>query len=149
LALIEYLSVGSLLVLVFTTIWSYRYTRLAKRIDDPERRPSGPALQKTVWTGIVASTLGITFSMLVLLFEVFQLLFYMLRAPQAGVPVVQTTGGPASWVSAADVVSILALVVATFVEIAVLVFSLWLLYRATRASPEYLCAGAGDETAPA
>jgi hypothetical protein len=53
----------------------------------------------------MASTLGIVFSMLVMFLEVAQLLIYFLRAPQAGIPVVQTTGGPVSWVTAADILS--------------------------------------------
>src|SRR5215475_10340451 len=117
--LIEYLSIAGLLVLAFTTLWSYRYTRLAARLADPERRPAQTALQRTVWTGIKASTIGIAFSMLVMLFEVGQLLIYFLRAPQAGIPVIQTTaGGPASWVSAADIAGLMALLLTMFVEVA-------------------------------
>ena len=85
----------------------------------------------------MASTLGIVFSMLVMFFEVAQLLIYFLRAPQAGIPVVQTTGGPASWVSAADIVSLMALLLTMFVEIVVLAFGLWLLFRTMTASIEF------------
>ena len=103
--LIQYLTIASLLVLAFTTVWFYRYTRLAARLADPARRPTEFSVQRTVWTGVMASTIGIIFSMLVMFFEVAQLLIYFLRAPQAGIPVVQTTSGAASWVSAADIVS--------------------------------------------
>jgi hypothetical protein len=135
--LIEYLSIASLLVLAFTAFWFFRYTRLAVRIADPGRRPSEDAVQQTVWTGVKASTIGIVFSMLVMFFEVAQLLIYFLRAPQAGIPVVQTTGGPASWVSAADIASLMALLLTMFVEVAVLAFSLWLLFRTTIPSAEF------------
>ncbi|HEY6754573.1 MAG TPA: DUF3611 family protein [Pseudolabrys sp.] len=135
--LIEYLSIASLLVLAFTAFWFFRYTRLAVRIADPGRRPSEDAVQQTVWTGVKASTIGIVFSMLVMFFEVAQLLIYFLRAPQAGIPVVQTTGGPASWVSAADIASLMALLLTMFVEVVVLAFSLWLLFRTTIPSAEF------------
>ena len=136
--LIQYLSLAGLLVLVFTTLWSYRYTRLAARIANPGRRPDETTVQGTVWTGIKASTVGILFSMIVMFFEVGQLLIYFLRAPQAGIPVVQTTsGGPASWVSAADIAGLMALLLTMFVEVAVLAFSLWLLYRTTTPSVEF------------
>ena len=79
--LIQYLSLAGLLVLVFTTMWSYRYTKLAARIADPERRPEWATFQGTVWTGIKASTVGILFSMIVMFFEVGQLLIYFLCAP--------------------------------------------------------------------
>jgi len=135
--LIQYLTIASLLVLAFTTVWFYRYTRLAARIADPEQRPTESSVQRTVWTGVMASTLGIVFSMLVMFFEVAQLLIYFLRAPQAGIPVVQTTGTPASWVSAADILSLMALILTMFVEVAVLAFGLWLLLRTMIASAEF------------
>jgi hypothetical protein len=135
LPVVEYLTIVSLLVLAFTTLWSYRYTRLAKRIADPQQATSALALNRTAWTGVVASTLGIVFSMLVMLLEVAQLLVYFLRAPQAGVPVIQTTGGgPASWVSAADIMSLMALILTLGAELVVLLLSLWLLFRTRVAS---------------
>ena len=137
LPLIEYLSIAGLCVLAFTALWSFRYTRLGIRLADPERRPTREAVRRTVWTGIKASTLGIVLSMLVMLFEVIQLLIYFLRAPQAGVPVVQTTEGTTSWVSAADIAGLLALLLTTYVEVTVLVFSLWLLFRTTLPSLEF------------
>ena len=36
---------------VFTTMWSYRYTRLAERISDSTRRPSVFLVQKAAWIG--------------------------------------------------------------------------------------------------
>jgi hypothetical protein len=145
LVLVGYLTIAGFLVLIFTTIWSYRYTRLAESISDSAGRPSVFVVQKAAWIGVALSALGIVFSMLVILFEVAQLLIYFLRAPQAGVPVIQTTaGGQASWVSAADIMHLMALVVTTFGEFTVLAFSLWLLFRATLPSAEYPHAG-GDE----
>ena len=136
-ALIEYLTLASLLVLAFTTIWFYRYTRLAGRIAEPDRRPSASSIQRIAWIGVAASILGIVFSALVMMFEVTQLLLYFLRAPQAGVPVVQTTsGGPASWVSASDILSLMGLIFAMLIEVIVLALSLWLLFRATAAFTE-------------
>jgi len=127
-----------LLILVFTTVWSYRYTRLAWQLAEPEREQSQHVLQRAAWIGVAVGAVGIVFSMLVILFETMQLLIYFLRAPQAGVPVIQTTGGQAaSWVSAADIMSLMALVLTMSGEIAVLTFSLWLLFRATIPSPEF------------
>jgi hypothetical protein len=137
LALVQYLTIVSLLVLAFTTIWFYRYTRLAKRIADPRHRPPATSVQRTAWIGVAASTVGIVLSLLIMLFEAVQLLVYFLRAPQAGVPVVQTTAGPASWVSAADIVSLLALIVTVSVEIAVLGMGLWLLFRSMLEFADY------------
>ncbi len=134
-ALVEYLTIAGLLVLAFTTYWSYRYTRLARRLNDPDRRPTFPVLIRAAWVGITASTMGIVFSLLVMLIEVAHLLFYFLKAPQGGVPVIQTTSAEsASWVSAVDMLSLLALIFSLLAELIVLVFSLWLLFRSTLAA---------------
>lgn len=139
LTVIEHLTVLNLLVLVFTTIWFYRYRRLATRIADPASAPSRASLLRTVWTGLTASSLGAMSSMVLLLLEVGQLLFYFLSAPQGGVPAIQTTpigGGAGSWVSAVDVASLMALLLTLTAEVVVLVFGLWLLFRTSRAPAE-------------
>jgi hypothetical protein len=137
LPLVEYLTAASLLVLVFTIVWFYRYTRLAKRLADPATRPSVLAVTRTVWTGIVVGSLGILVSMLLLIIETGNLLFNFLKAPQGGVPVFQTTDAQAmGWVSTIDMASLMALSLFLFAELIVLVFSLWLLFRTTQVAAE-------------
>jgi Protein of unknown function (DUF3611) len=135
--LVKYLTVASLLVMTFTTIWSYRYTMLAGHIADPDRRPPASTIRRTAGVGVAASMVGLVLSMLIMLFEVTQLFLHFLRAPKAGVPVVQTTGSPATWVSAGDILNLAVIILITFVEVVVLVFSLWLLFRASTSSTEY------------
>lgn len=140
LPIVEYLTAVSLLVLVFTTFWFHRYTGLAKSLADPDSGTTESTVLATVWTGLVASSAGILFSILVMLIEVGQLLFYFLAAPQGGIPAIQTTmgmGGSASWVSAVDLVSLMALVLVLAAEVIVLVFSLWLMFRTTQVSGEF------------
>jgi hypothetical protein len=134
LSFVEYLTVANLLILIFTTVWFYRHAYLAQRIADPASCLSASSVIRSVWTGLVASSLGILFSMLVMVIETAHLLYYFLKAPQGGVPVIQTTGaGPASWVSAIDMASLMALSLLVFAELIVLIFSLWLLFRTTQA----------------
>jgi len=135
-ALIEYLTIGSLLVLGFTTFWFYRYTRLATQVAESDHRPSVPSLKRAAWIGVAASTLGIVFSALVMMFDVIQLLLYFLHAPQAGVPVIQMSGDAASWVSASDMLSLLGLIFTILAEIVVLTLSLWLLFRTAAQASE-------------
>ena len=131
------LTVVSFLILLFTTFWSYRYTLLARRLRQPEGRPTEAYVIRSVWTGVVASTAGMLFSMVVLLLEAGSLLFRFLKAPQGGIPVIQTSGvEDAYWVSAVDMVSLIALILTLFAEVIVLVFSLWLLFRTTVSSRE-------------
>lgn len=142
LPLVEYLTIAGLLVLAFTTAWFYRYTRLAKKLADPQEHVSQAEAQRVAWIGVAGGTLGLVFSMLIMLLEVAHLLIYFLRAPQAGVPVIQTAGGaPASWVSAVDVMSLMALILTMFGELLVLVFSLWLLFRTVIATTQFTPTG--------
>jgi hypothetical protein len=135
---VEYLTIANLLILVFTTCWAYRYTRLARRIAVPDRRPSESHVTRTVWTGVVAGAVGLLFSMTVMFVEAANLLFTFLKAPQAGIPVIQTSGAEAPhMVSSVDMVSLMALILIQFSVLFFLVFSLWLLFRTTLNSSEY------------
>ena len=134
----EWLTIANLVILAFTTFWSYRYTKVGQRIADPAQRPPEASVVKLVWTGVVASMIGMLYSMLVILIEAANLLFYFLKAPQAGVPVINTAGAESPhFVSAVDMVSLLILILTLFGELIVLVFSLWLLFRTSLSSPEY------------
>lgn len=135
LPLVEYMTTANLLVLLFTIFWSYRYTRLSKRMADPTRAPSESQLTRIVWIGVAVITLGMLFSLLVLTMEVSALMFYFLRAPQGGIPVVQTSGNATYWVSSVDMVSLMALTLTLLAELIVLIFNLCLLYRMTRRVP--------------
>jgi hypothetical protein len=131
-----YLSVANFLLLLVTICWSYRYTRLGRRLRDPENRPSESQVTGIVWTGVVASTVGMFVSMLVIIIEAGNLLFFFLQAPQGGIPVVQASGNTPYWVSTMDMVSLMAAILTLFAELLVLVFSLWLLFQTTLGSPE-------------
>lgn len=128
---VAYLSFASTLLLLFTIVWFYRYTRLAKTLVDPATRPPSSAVVRTVWIGLAASGLGIVFSLLVMLMEVGQLLYHFLAAPQGGIPAIQTVGGSASWVSAVDLVSLMSLILDLSAELIALLLGLWLLFRTT------------------
>jgi len=132
----NYLSYGSLLVMLFTIFWFYRYTRLADRIVDPELRPPQSSVTQTLWIGLGASGLGILFSMILMMNAVLRLLFILLATPQTGVPISATGGDPAKTLSAIDAVSLTSLLFILTAELIVLAFSLWLLFRVTRPPAE-------------
>lgn len=130
----NYLSFGSLLVMVFTTFWFYRYTRLGKRIADPELRPPQSSALRTLWIGLWAGCLGIFFSML-LLSAVGRVLFVLMANPQTGMQIAQSLGtDPTKSLSAMDAVSLTSLLFLLTAELLVLTLSLWLLFRTTRPS---------------
>lgn len=130
LPFVQYFSTIDLFLLIFIVFWFYRYTRIGRRMRRSPERVSVSAARRTVWIGLVATTFAILFSMLVLLFEVGNMLFYFLAAPQAGVPTFQTTvNGFASWVSAVDMMNLLSLILTLGGEILALIIGLLLLFR--------------------
>ena len=144
----NYLSFGSLLVMVFTTFWFYRYTRLGKRIADPELRPPQSSALRTLWIGLWAGCLGIFFSMLLLLSAVGRMLFVLMANPQTGMQIAQGLGtDPTKSLSAMDAVSLTSLLFLLTAELLVLTFSLWLLFRTTRPSAAIAEATSDDQEA--
>jgi hypothetical protein len=138
LPFVEYLTIASFIILLFTVYWFFRYTRLAASIADVHGRPTQSSLIATVWTGVLANVVGIFFSMVVILLDVGNLLFHFLAVPQAGVPVIQAQGlAPSSWVSSLDILSVMSLILTLGAEVVVLILGLWLLFRTTQPSLEY------------
>jgi hypothetical protein len=136
--LTEYLAIIGLVILTFTTCWSFYYTRLANKIRDPEQRPSQQSLVGKLWVGLWASSLGIAVSLLTLFIEASWLLMLFLKAPQGGVPIIRTElENRSDWVSAIDAVSLLAEVSTLAGEFLLLGLTLWLLFRITRLSEGY------------
>ena len=133
----NYLSYGGLMVMLFTILWFYRYTRLGSRIADPGLRPSQSSVIHTLWIGMWASCLGIVFSMLLLLRAVARLLFVLMTMPQTGIPIAAVSGGDgARTLSAIDAASLTSLLIMLTAEFIVLIFTLWLFFKVTRPSNE-------------
>ncbi len=135
---VDYLAFLGLGMLLFTTFWSYRYTRVARRLADPDKPPSWTAVFRTLWIGVWASCIGIFVSVVLLVIEVVRLLIHFLKAPQGGVPVIRTeTDDRAAWVSAMDIVSLLAELCTLIGELVIVGFTLWLLFKVFRQAGDF------------
>lgn len=129
LGFMDYLALAGLLILLFTTFWSYRYTRLGRWIADPESPTDWGSVAKTLRVGLWASCVGVVVSVMLIVIEVLRLLFLFLKTPQAGVPVFRTQAdNRTAWVSAIDVVSLLAEICTLIGELLVVTLTLWLLF---------------------
>lgn len=129
----NYLSYGSLFIMLFTTYWFFRYTRLAQRIKDPAQSPSQSSIVSTLWVGLWAGGLGIVFSMLLLFGAAWRLLSVLLGNPQTGIMVAPSLGdNPTGSISAIDAVSLTSLLVMLAAELMVFAMTLWLLFKVTR-----------------
>ncbi len=131
---IRFFSTAGFLLLVFLAFWFHRYTRIALRLQVPESRPSDSSLRKTVWTGVIAASLAILFSMLVLLFEVGALLFSLMWVPSTDVPSLQSAAVPvANLVSAVDMMNLMSVILTLGGEIFALIIGLLILFRTIQA----------------
>jgi Protein of unknown function (DUF3611) len=128
----SYVSFASVLVMMFTTYWFFRYIKLGRRMKDPARHPPRSAVLTTLWVGLWAGCLGIAFSMLLLLAAAWRILFVLLTNPQSGMLIAPTAGtNPTYSLSAIDAVGLTLLIISLGAELMVLGLTLWLLFRMT------------------
>jgi Protein of unknown function (DUF3611) len=141
----EFVSFGSLLLLLFTMFWSYHYTRLGRRMRNAECRPPSSSILRSLWIGTLAGCLGAYISVVLLLGSVGRLLFVFMNAPQGGMQVIQTaTEQRAGWISTMDMLDLMTIVFTLTAELTVLAFSLWLLFRMLQSAPTYDRASGGQ-----
>ena len=132
----NYVSFASLLAMIFTTYWFFRYIQLGERMRDPTRCPPRSAVVTTLWIGLWAGCVGIVFSMVLLLAAAWRMLFVLLTNPQSGMLIAPTAGtNPVYSLSAIDAVSLTLLVISLAAELMVLGLTLWLLFRMTWPAP--------------
>ena len=128
----SYVSFASVLVMMFTTYWFFRYIKLGQRMKDPAQHPPRSTVLTTLWVDLWAGCLGIAFSMLLLLAAAWRILFVLLTNPQSGMLIAPTAGSnPTYSLSAIDAVSLTFLIISLGAEMVVLGLTLWLLFRMT------------------
>ena len=138
LSITDVLAIVGLALLLFTTFWSYRYASMGSRMLEPARRPSYQKVNRVLWIGLWAGVLGIVTTLLLLIFGAARLLYLFMKAPQGGVPVIQTTAANRSyWVSSMDIFSLLAELCVLTGELLVVAFTIWLMYRLSLAAVSY------------
>ncbi|MBP0001564.1 MAG: DUF3611 family protein [Cyanobacteria bacterium SID2] len=130
------LSYACLLVLLFTIYWSFRYTQVAKQLEDPERRPHKSAVFRCVWIGIAANTIGAVCALLVNLGQVGQMLFTVLSLPPGASTMTTPLQGSAVFnrgpaITALQIVGLQASAIIIAAELAGIAVALWLLYYLT------------------
>lgn len=126
--LVSILATCVLAILIFTTILFFYYARVGRRLEQGTSRWTRPRLKGLVRFGLAASGISVFFSAVVMLGEITHMLLTFLEFPQGGVPVIQTTMQDSTWISALDVLSLLALALSVIAEILILGLGLWLMY---------------------
>ena len=133
--LVSLLATTVLLILLCTTVLFFYYTRIGRRLEQGTSRWTRPRLRGLVRFGLAASGISVLFSSIVMIGEITHMLLTFLEFPQGGVPVIQTTVADSTWISALDVLSLLALSLSVSAEILILGLGLWLMYSLTRTAP--------------
>ncbi|MEO0973676.1 MAG: DUF3611 family protein [Pseudomonadota bacterium] len=121
---------GGLAVMLFTTVWFWRYARLGRQMLEPVKFPDFPHVVGTLWTGLWASVIGIVLSLALLFLEALHLLTSLLIAPQGGAAVAAAPGS-APFLSAFDGISLMGSLIVVTVELALAGSTLMLLFRTT------------------
>ncbi|MCP6759596.1 MAG: DUF3611 family protein [Fischerella sp. CENA71] len=123
-----------LLVLIFTIYWCFRYTRLSKKLDDPDLRPSRKEVTRDLWIGIIANVSGMIFAVIVLMTQVGLLLNKVLSIPQGASTIYRPIPGaavatPGLPITPLQIISMQAVSCAIAAELVGVIVALWLLYR--------------------
>ena len=152
--LVSLLAMAVLVILLVTTILFFSYTRIGKGLATGASKWKRPGLRKLVGFGLLLGGFSVFASSIVMIAEVSSMLLTFLEFPQGGVPVIQTTANDATWISALDVLSLLALSLSITAEIIVIGLGFWLLSGLTKlqASPASTATAQpamGDEMAAA
>ena len=128
------LSFLDILTLLFTIYWCFRYTRLAKKLEDDNQRPARGRVTKAVWIGIIANLGVILLAVLIGMISVGGLLYAVLSIPQGATTILQPTPGgtvlnPAAKIVPMDMLALLAVMNVILAGLIGLMVSLGLLSR--------------------
>jgi hypothetical protein len=123
------LSYACLLALLFTLYWCFRYTRLSKKLDQPDKRPAKAEVIRCLWIGLVANVVGMAFAVIVGMGQVGTLLFKMLfSSPSVALY------NPRATIVPFDIIAMQAMINTIAAELIGVIISLWLLQRVYQVS---------------
>jgi hypothetical protein len=128
-----WLAVLCLGFLIFSTYWSFRYTRMARRLEAPEARPSKSGVKRTLRIGLLANLAVMAIAVLIALGRVSQLTFRMLTVPQGATVVTPNqTMAQGALVSPSNMLAIQAMVYAIAAGLVGVIIALLLIQQVSR-----------------
>jgi len=122
-----------LVISLFSIYWCFRYTRLAREIEDPESRPARSQVLRDLTIGLVANLTSTVGAVLIALWQTGSLTTRILSLPQGATKVapVQTgtliTQGAA--ITASNLITLQAMINLIAAGLVGMIVALWLLYR--------------------
>ena len=125
-----------LLFLLFSLLWSFRYTRLGRKLAGPAPRPHSGVTMRILWTGLIGNLVGMVCSILVAMGAVGTMLFKVLSRPQGAIPTIDLRSGASAagaassqWIVPLDVIWLQSLINTMAAQVVGIVVTLFLLYR--------------------
>jgi len=127
-------AIACLAILIFSIYWCFRYTILARRLEDPDIRPAKSQVIQDLKWGLVANLSIIAIAVLIAIFRVGQLTFTMMTLPQASTviapsPMGTTVAAPGAMIAPSNMIAIQAMVNAIAAGLVGTIVSLLLLYQ--------------------
>ena len=134
----DILGFASLLFLLFTIYWFYRYTQLGTKLEDSQLRPPKAKVSQCLWIGLIANVACMSCAVLVAMGEVLSLLYIKLSLPRGGATIYSPMPGatvldPAGQVIVPlDLIGLLAMISSISAGLVGVIITLWLLHRVIR-----------------
>lgn len=127
------MAIVCLIILFFSIYWCFRYTQIANRLENPDRRPAKAQVIRDVKWGLIANIGIMTIAVIVALFRVGELTFTMLRLPQGATVItanqVGSTVAQGAVISPSNMIAVQAMVNAIAAGLVGAVVALLLLYQ--------------------
>lgn len=127
-------AIACLGLLIFSIYWCFRYTVLARKLEDPDLRPAKSSVVQDVKWGLVVNLGIIAIAAIIAMFRVGQLTFTLLTLPQSATlitpnPVGTAVATPGAMIAPSNMIAIQAMVNAILAGLVGVVVSLLLLYQ--------------------
>lgn len=124
---------ASLIALIFTIYWCFRYAKIGQKLTDPDLRPSRFEVIRTLSIGLLVNLVGIIFAVIVAMYQVNSLLVKLLSLPQGSSTIFTPTQGAAVMarvpITPLQMMGLQAVISAIAAQIIGLTVTIWLLHR--------------------
>lgn len=128
-----WLAIVCLLVLLFSIYWCFRYTRIAARLAQPDRRPSKSAVQRSLKLGLLSNLAILALATLIALWQVSAMTLRLLAVPQGATVIAPNAAVPsAALITPSNMIAVYAMVSTIAAGLVGLMVALLLIYLVSR-----------------
>ncbi|GAP98974.1 DUF3611 family protein [Leptolyngbya sp. NIES-2104] len=138
-----WMAIACLFILLFSIYWCFRYTLLARKLEDRDLRPAKSEVIRDLRIGIVVNVASMSIALLIALFRVGELTIRMLTLPQGATVVTPnqvgtTVGSAGTLITPSNMIAIQAMVNTIAAGLIGLVVTMLLLYQVRQHRSSYI-----------